>query len=250
MREHEKGKKFDEFYTLHNHPVFMATLTKAGCTYLKNLFYFIDQNELHPLGDFIHQDESKMIRAEAIDIRNIEKSPYVFIVMRNPFDRFMSLYYEKIFGRGAGSMDWFRISVGQDIGMNFSDELPLANHQENALKLIGWLDKNLNNKTEVFKDFHWRRQSDKYNRIKGFEPKVLTLEGLNQQLPHLLSPVISDIQDKMDAVRARNHSPKPFSFDETLTDEIRDQVSEVYKKDLEIVSAAQRDWERILSHEK
>lgn len=246
MSTRKEHKDFSVFYTLQDHPVFMATLAKSGCTFLKNLFYYLDKHEFHPLGDFIHQDESQLLRAEAIDLPVIKQSPYVFMVIREPIDRFLSLYYEKIYGKEIGSMDWFRKSVGKEIEINFDPDLTLLQHQENTLKLIKWIGKNLRGETNVFKDFHWRKQSMKYDWISDFEPKLLVLDDLNRQLAHLLKPIIPDIEAKMQAVKSRNHSHRPFTYAQTRTEELDALVAKTYKGDVGLVQAARAYWQGIL----
>ena len=245
----EKTFHYDQFYTLREYPVFMCTLTKAGCTFLKNLFYYIDHSAMHPLGDFIHQDESKLLRASEVDVPTIKRSPYVYMVVRDPVDRFLSLYYEKIYGQGAGSMDWFRLKVGAEIGMNFNENLSLVEHQENTIKLIKWLDRNLNGETNIKPDFHWRRQVAKWKRVSGFEPKILVLEDLDRQLAFLLSSVLPDISEKMKFVGSRNTSAKPFSFQETKTDVLVENVQKVYKQDFKLVDGAREYWQEVLKDE-
>ncbi len=246
----EKTFHYDQFYTLREYPIFMCTLTKSGCTFLKNLFYYIDQGALHPLGDFIHLDESKLLRASEVDVPMINKSPYVYMVIRDPVDRFLSLYYEKIYGQEAGSMDWFRMEIGNSIGMNFDEGLSLSEHQENAMKLIAWLKKNLSGETNIKPDFHWRRQVAKWRRVSGFEPKLLVLEDLKRQLPHLLSPVLPDIVEKMQAIKSRNISPKPFSYQETRTEELVESVRKVYNQDFKLVEGARANWQGVFADEK
>jgi len=46
--------KTHKFITTRRHPVYYMAITKCGSTFLKNLFYVLDHDELHPNPDYIH----------------------------------------------------------------------------------------------------------------------------------------------------------------------------------------------------
>ena len=237
--EHQAERNFQHanFYKLAAAPVFMATVTKCGCTFLKNLFYFLNTQELHPAGPKIHDHEATLLRASKEDHEAILESPYRFIVMRDPVDRFFSLYFEKIYGQGPHAMAWFQNEVGKKIGLDYTANLDLQGHQENAFRLAQWIEKNLNGETDQEKDFHWRRQSLKYSSVKGFDPTIITLDNLDQKLITLLNPVVPEIVQAIESVPRFNISDKPFSFAEMKTPELTELIKGIYQLDYEKLEA-------------
>lgn len=230
----ESGRKAEAFYKLSAHPVYMAVATKSGCTFLKNLFYYINNGEPHPLGDQIHQREDQLLRGSEEDIPTIENSPYVFMVVRNPVQRFFSLYFDKFYKLGDEKTEWFREDVGRPIGMNFEPDLTLEEHQKNARLLIDWIDLNLDGRTDRKIDAHWRKQFAFYSVVKKFEPKLLPLEYMNDALPMLLQPEIPNILDAMSAVRTRNKSKKPYTTNEMRHWALTKRIREVYQRDMKL----------------
>ena len=239
-KEHHAQRNFQHgnFYKLAVAPVYMATVTKCGCTFLKNLFYFLNTGELHRAGGKIHNHEASLLKASEEDHDAILNSPYSFIVLRDPMDRFLSLYFEKIYGQGPHAMAWFQAEVGEKIGLDYNPELDLGGHQKNALRLAEWIGQNLAGQTDQNMDFHWRRQSMKYNSVKGFEPKIITMENLDQKLISLLQPVVPDIAEAIDAVPRFNVSDKPYSFADMKTPELLELIQSIYRLDYEKIDGS------------
>ncbi len=233
---------FHEFYKLRDRPVYMAVVRKSGCTYIKNLFYYLNTGELHPLGDQIHKDEKSLLRASEEDVEDILNSPYVSIVLRNPVNRFLSLYYDKIYNPYDKSIFWFREEIGLELGMNFDPDLDIEGHKKNTLILIDWIGKNIEGETEFFKDFHWRPQYWMYRRIKPFNPDIIPLELLGEALPMKIGEVVPDIREAMEAVRAKNKSPKPFSYDDIRSWPVTKRVRAVYAQDYALHKQGMRRW--------
>ena len=222
-------------YRLKDRPVFMMAIAKSGCTYLKHLFYLLDHGENYPSGNKIHKDQSALLKATEDDHETILRTPYKFIVVRDPIARFFSLYFDKIYGQGPNAMHWFRAKVGDDIGLRYERDLGLAGHQENALKLAAWLRLNLNGLTVIERDFHWRPQASRYNHVKGYNPEIVLLSELKPKLTGLLSPIIPDIDEKMDSIPRHNSSQKPCDVSELLSDELEASLRRTYHSDFKLV---------------
>ncbi len=239
----EKGYKVEAFYKLIEHPVYMAVATKAGCTYLKNLFYYINAGQVHPLGDQIHKRKDQLLRGEPEDLPIAKTSPYVFMVVRNPVQRFFSLYFDKIYNFDQGeSFGWFRERYAPEIGLNLTPDIDKEAHQKNLSLMIDFIDKNLKGETPYPIDGHWRRQYAFYNVVKNFQPKLIPLESLSDALPMLLEEEIPNIREAMQAVNARNKSKKPFETDELRNWPLTKRIRSVYAQDMRLHKRAKQTF--------
>ncbi|MEM9269948.1 MAG: sulfotransferase family 2 domain-containing protein, partial [Pseudomonadota bacterium] len=105
-------------FTLSNAPVFYLATTKCGCTYLKNLFYLLEHGHVHPRAAYIHQHEDEIPRAGHLSLAEVQASPYGFMVVRDPTDRLLSLYFDKIWGDGPQNFPHIRAALARDSGLS------------------------------------------------------------------------------------------------------------------------------------
>jgi hypothetical protein len=220
--------------TLRRAPVYYLSITKCGSTYLKNLFYYLDHSTEHASGIDIHSNAGDLLRAQTGDEEVIRQSPYSFTVLRDPADRFLSLYFDKIYGDGPNNFPDIRAYLADEIALDLTRDLNVVTHRINCKKLIDWLALNLDHKTDVPINPHWRRQSNRLQRVGSLKLQHLTLEGLDWQLPALLGDIIPDIRRSMEAVKSDNRTQKPFSSVEILDDALRDKIAATYRTDKEL----------------
>lgn len=232
----------ERFLTTAKYPLYYFAITKCGSTYLKNLLYALDHGGDHPEGDSVHSADEDLCRAGPDMAQAISASPYAFTVLRDPVERFLSLYFDKIYGTGPNNFSDIRQTLAEETGLDLSPELGTAEHRDNALKLITWVERNLDGKTEEAINPHWRRQSSRLQRVKDIRVEYLTLEGLDAQLPYLLEPLIPEIRAVAAAVKTRNRIPRPVSSREILTDELVARIHRVYASDLRQWRKAQELW--------
>jgi len=230
------------YHTTRRYPLFYLQITKCGCTFLKNLIYYLDHGALHPNAKRIHAHEQDFVKADLIPRLVLKASPYLFVVVRNPVDRFLSLYFDKLADTSNDHDARMRQRVSRAAGLDLSPGAGISVHRQNCLKTLAWFQRNLDTKDEGKPNPHWQRQMVRFSHTKGLEAEVLTLDGLSWQLPALLSPLIPEIEDHMQAVRVRNTSEKLFDKAEFLTPEIIDAVHAVYPMDLEVYRAAAQNW--------
>lgn len=219
------------FHTTHRYPIIYLQITKCGCTYLRNLIYFLDHGRLHPDSTHIHAYPDDFVKADLIPRRVLKKSPYLFAIIRDPVDRFLSLYFDKIADTENHHDAGIRNRVTNAAGFDVSLSSDLETHRQSCLKILDWFGRNLDTKDEGKPNPHWQRQSMRLKRTEGLNPHLLTLYGLSWQLPQLLEPIIPDIADQMQAVRTRNESRKPFTRAEIMTPELEAAVQAVYADD-------------------
>ncbi len=228
--------------TTNRYPLYYLQITKCGCTFLRNLIYYLDHDALHPAGTRIHSHEADFVKADLIPRDLIAASPYLFAVVRDPVDRFLSLYFDKIANLDSPYDEKIRARVIRAANLDITSSMGLADHQRNSLKTINWIGRNLDRKGQGRPNPHWQRQSVRLSRTEGLSPRLILLDGLSWQLPQVLSPLIPDIADKMQAVRVRNVSRKPFSRDDMLTPELAGAVASVYPQDTEAAAQVRADW--------
>jgi len=242
-----KGQPLDRdgpgrfFFTTRRYPLFYLQITKCGCTFLRNLVYYLDHDGLHPDSKRIHSHEDDFVKAARIPRDVLHDSPYLFAVIRDPIDRFLSLYFDKLSNMDNRFDTGMRDRVGRAAGLKLAPNLGLEGHRENCLKTLDWFEKNLDGKAGK-PNPHWQRQSVRLKKAEELAPRLLTLGGLSWQLPQILAPIIPDIADKMAAVRVRNESRKPFGRAEILTPEIAAAVLRVYPADSETFARTATQW--------
>ncbi len=234
--------------TLRSAPVYYLPITKCGSTYLKNLFYYLDHAEEHAAGIDIHSNADDLVRAKAVDEENIRQSPHAFAVLRDPVDRFLSLYFDKIYGDGPNNFADIRAYLAEEIGLDLNRNLDADAHRENCIRFIDWLALNLSFKTDMPVNHHWRRQSSRLQRVDSLDITHLTLDGLSWQLPLLLGDVVPDIKQAMQAVKSDNRTDKPFARTEVLDAMLVGKIETVYADDMKLYQQASLKWQPWLGY--
>jgi len=227
--------------TTRRHPIFYLQITKCGCTYLRNLLYYLDHDTLHSDAARIHAHDGDFLKADLIPRRVVQGAPGLFTVIRNPVDRFLSLYFDKIADQKNQFDVGMRRRVSEGAGLDFSRD-DLATHRKNCLKTLAWFGQTLVKNPADRPNPHWQRQSVRLSRIKGLGARILTLDGLSEQLAQTLGPVVPDFARKAAAVNVRNTSEKRFSKDEIMTPEIETAVREIYEEDAVRYEKIKADW--------
>ena len=229
--------------TLRSAPVYYLPITKSGSTYLKNLFYYLDHADEHVSGIDIHSNADDLVRAKTGDEEAIRQSPYAFAVLRDPVDRFLSLYFDKIYGDGPNNFADIRAYLADEIGLDLTRDLDAVAHRENCNRFIDWLALNLSFKTDMPINHHWRRQSSRLQRVDTLDLVHLTLDGLSWQLASLLGDVVPNIGQAMAAVKSDNRTDKPFTRAVILDAALLGKIETVYSSDKKLYEQASRKWQ-------
>jgi len=200
-------------------------ITKCGCTFTKTL---------------INQLDGRSSTAHPIKIDWSSGGPPAFVIIRNPIDRFISLYFDKILRGSSG------------IGRKFlnrhlvdRDAASLMAHQLNCLQSLGWINSTITGRSSEPTNYHWRPQVRRLHKISKMDVHVLTLDGLSWQLPYLLRGCCPNISDVMKRVGMRNVSPKPCDASQLASQKLRKQISRIYADDERVYSEANRHWAKI-----
>jgi hypothetical protein len=248
FRKPKRRTQAQRMLTLRSAPVYYLPITKSGSTYLKNLFYYLDHADEHVSGIDIHSHADDLVRAKAGDEETIRHSPYAFAVLRDPADRFLSLYFDKIYGDGPNSFADIRAYLADEIGLDLARDLDAAAHRENCNRFIDWIALNLSFKTDMPINHHWRRQSSRLQRVDTLSLTHLTLDGLSWQLPLLLGAVVPNIKQAMKVVMSDNRTDKPFARAEVLDAALMGKIEAVYSTDKKLHQQASQKWQPWLEY--
>lgn len=231
-----------KFITTRRHPIYYMAITKCGSTFLKNLFYVLDNDAVHADPDYIHDHGGDLIRADKTPPEMIQASRFAFTVMRRPVSRFMSLYFDKIYGTGPQNFPEIRLEIAGECGLDLSPNLDAAGHRDNCEKLIDWIAKNLAGETDVAINPHWRPQSARIGTVAHLNIDLLTLDGLDWQLPLLLNGVVPELRQKMMQAKSRNKTAYPVAPEEIISPALECRINEVYADDLVRYQHITRGW--------
>lgn len=206
-------------------------IPKCGCTYVKNVLWRIDYHQAHENPLRIHDSDEDFPRADdhGFDAEAIRRNPYAFTVFRNPVDRFLSLYFDKIIGEGHKNFVPLRELLVQYYGV-CPVPITLKGHKRNCMLLLDWIEMSLHGEAEIQANPHWTPQGWRMEIVKKFDLKILMLADLGEKLKMLLRPLVPNVDLLIDGIE-KNSSKKPISRQELLDNELLERINEVYKHD-------------------
>lgn len=230
-------------FSTHEHrDIQYLVIPKCGCTYVKNVLWRIDYGMAHHSPLRVHDNDDDFPRADDFDYTEemIRRNPYAFTVFRNPADRFLSLYFDKVIGGGHQKFVPLR-----QILIDFYDVTPepktLKGHKRNCMILLDWIEMSLHREAEIPPDPHWTPQGWRMGIIKKYDLKVLMLERLDEKLKIFLRPLVPEIDRFVDGVE-KNKSKKTVPRGELLDRELQKRISEIYHHDQWLVHRAWKYW--------
>lgn len=231
--------------TTDDYPIHYRMITKCGCTFLINVIHYLNYGYIYPEPDDIHRIKGNIPNAAAQSNAEIANSPYSFIVIRDPVSRFMSLYFDKIYGPPKRSE---KIGLGAYFVENgFVDPKAgsdIGRHRDNCIRSIQWIRKNLNGETDREKNFHWKPQRNRIRQVRNFNFNVLMLEDINFQLSRTLKPLIPQIDEMLRTVSEQNISSKPVKPEDVLNGELRELIIDTYRSDVRIYREVSNYWHK------
>lgn len=229
-------------FTSRKFPIHYLVIPKCGCTFIKNFLWTLENEGDHSNGLRIHDDDSRFMRASELDLSvdQIIKREHAFTVIRNPIDRFFSLYSDKVIGEGHKRFVPLRRVLAENHGLDVNAASVDA-HRANCTILIDWLGRNLEEPQEIDNDSHWTPQVYRQNLMKIFRLKTLMLHKLDEQLPLLLSDIVPETKSIMQG-KERNKTSAGVSRDDVLDKELRNKINEVYSGDRKLFNQTRKLW--------
>ncbi|GFE63941.1 sulfotransferase family 2 domain-containing protein [Litoreibacter roseus] len=235
--------KTQRLFTSRAYPIHYLVIPKCGCTFVKNLLWSLEHEKPYPDPKRIHDEDAGFLRASALDLTpaQIEMRPHAFTVIRNPVDRFLSLYFDKVIGPGHQNFVNLRGVLADDHDLDLTADSPDA-HRRNCHILIKWLEDNLNVPGKLENDAHWTPQHYRGNLMKTFNLKLLLLNDLNRHLTVLLQDILPDIAERLSALE-RNKSGGDARKRDVLDAPLRKKINVVYARDRRIFNRTRDAWD-------
>lgn len=223
-------------------PIRYLVIPKCGCTFIKNLIWRLDHGEDYANPPRIHERTREFARVAQFNLtlEEVRAEPYSFVVLRDPIDRFLSLYFDKVVGEGYRKFVPLRAVLRDAHGLTVEAATP-AEHLANLHIMIDWIEENLSKPNEIGRDPHWTPQSYRMETIRTFDMKVLPLKGLDSHLTLLLSDVVPDLQSilgKLERYATNSNERKGQVLDKALIA----RISQVYARDLANHDKLQGVW--------
>lgn len=226
--------------------IYYLVIPKCGCTFVKNVLWFIANGEFHHSPMRIHDNDSFFLRAPEVepDLTNVYRAPGAFTVLRNPLDRLLSLYFDKVIGKGR--TDYVPL---YDVLVQRRSLIPepdsLRDHQYNLQCMAEWIAENLESGVDLHPESHWTPQSYRANVMAEFDLAILTVDDLNAGLELIFSKHFPNIRDVLSGAEM-NRSARDFRRGEVVTDSVRRIVNSVYSRDRVMYKSARAHWRRLL----
>ena len=162
------------------------------------------------------------------------------MVLRNPVDRFLSLYFDKVAGEGHKRFVPLRKVLIDKRNLESSPTLA-REHLRNCNILIDWIEENLASKIDLQPDPHWTPQKYRFGIIRDLNLKVLTLNGLESKLALLISDIVPHARSLMSGIE-RYSSNSSFKTNEVLDKQIKAKINSVYERDRDVFEHVRDLW--------
>ena len=223
-------------------PIRYLVIPKCGCTFVKNLIWQLDHGAGYINPPRIHERTRDFARVAQLNlsVEEIRTEPYSFVVLRDPLDRFMSLYFDKVVGDGYRKFVPLRAILRDNHKLNVAAKTA-AEHKRNCHILIDWIEQNLSDGNEIGRDPHWTPQAYRMETIRAFDMKVLSLSGLDTSLTMLLQPILPDIAQILGKLERYTTNTSEIK-NQVLDAAIKDRINLVYRRDRENYDKLRAVW--------
>ncbi len=234
--------KTQKLFTITRYPIRYMVTPKCGCTFVKNLMWRLEYGEFYHSPMTIHDQDGVFPRAVDLGLteEQVRAEDYAFMAVRKPVDRFFSLYAEKVIGEGWKRYIPLRQLLVDQYGLNPAANTP-RQHTENCLILSKWIRANLKDKIDLEPEAHWTPQNYRSFVFVPTDLKVLLVSQMTEHMSVLLKPIVPDIDDIIPQLE-RNRSPLGVMKKDILTEELRQDVNDIYRRDWKIFFAAKQAW--------
>lgn len=222
----------------HTQPLATPVLAKVGCTFLRSLFYLLDNGKQHPDPLHIHQEPS--LRYESLAAEDFAEL-VGFYVMRDPQDRFFSLYWDKVWGGSANPFPWL-IDRLEPLGFDRNADLTIEQHRVNCNRLLGFLERRFRRKGSPRVNMHWMPQVHRSIAAERLGLQAVLLDQISEQLPIVAAGRVPGLDEAIAELGRTNQSARPFANAEVVDQRIGERLGELYREDFTLVARARADW--------
>jgi len=244
-RSNLSDKYTERLFSIRSLPLRYLVIPKCGCTFVKNLFWRLEHGSVYPDQLRIHDADGKFERASDFGLTAdaVRLEDFAFTVLRNPVERFYSLYADKVVGNGHKKFVPLRKTLLSKYGLNGSPS-QIVQHQENCEILIDWIDCNLKSDCDIKKNPHWTPQSYRKNIMGAMNLKLLLVRDLNKHLPVLLGELVPNLTSIFAELEV-NRSKKTVRMGEVLTVDLRKKINNVYREDRMLFQLTRDAWAKM-----
>ena len=165
------------------------------------------------------------------------------IVFRDPYARFFSLYFDKVWGEGQQAFPWIAKQIAKNRRFKKSRELSEAEHHDNCCRVIGYLQQRFNERPVEELNPHWQPQVVKMKRARTFGFAPVMLEAFTQQIKLVSEGRIWGLDDAIAATRFKNATEKPIEMEKLLSPWIKERLQALYGEDIALYDRIKAGWD-------
>jgi hypothetical protein len=221
------------FLASRKYPLLYLNMPKSGCTSIKNILYFIDNNRFFDDPLAIHGSVTALMKDthDPETVNRLMASHFTFTFVRHPLKRAYSLFNEKVHATGQYSFPFLRKFLMDHYGARFPTEISREDHRKNFLIYLRFVDDSLNGRIPIKANPHWaiqesrirraawRRTIDFIGRVESFD---LDLDFVLRKAGYAGGT----------AFPVMNEGPSPpYRYDEVLSDEVVAKGRAIYGRD-------------------
>ncbi len=214
---------------------------KAGSTFLRNLVWVLDHGQ-----PFSADNRSFPAQLPSRELTREELAAEVsFFVLRDPVERFFSLYFDKAIGDETTRFGWIAETLKANRTFHDGPDLTLDQHRENCHALTLYIKARLRGHADGPINPHWSRQITRMQGALRFGLQPLLLERLEPQLLQIAGGRIPALEAALDMVKSRNRTPRAVSAGDILTPALYADIVALYPEDIELYDLVKTGWEML-----
>ena len=216
---------------------------KVGSTFVRNLFYTLDHGQ-----PFSNVEKAFPTDLHARNLTREELAEDVsFFVVRDPVERLFSLYFDKVVGLPENRFRFVTKVLTKNRVFHDGPALTIAQHRENILSLIGYINVRIKGIADGPVNPHWNKQYARVAPAIKFGLKAVMLDRLEPQLLQIADNRIAGLEAAFGMVASRNRSRHIVPISEVMTPEIYEKISSTYAEDIQLYDLVKTGWE-VLGH--
>ena len=214
---------------------------KAGSTFLRNLVWVLDHNtpfEADNRGFPTELPSRKMTREELAQ-------EISFFVLRDPIERFFSLYFDKVIGPEPTRFGWIADTLKANRIFHDGPDLSLEQHRENCHALSLFIKARLTGQADGPVNPHWVRQITRMRGALKFGLQPVLLDRLEPQLLQITDGRIPTLKKALDMVKSRNRAARIVPAERILTPDLYAQIVALYPEDVQLYDLVKTGWDML-----